>query len=47
MNDEEWVGIAAGCLEAATGLHVTKHIFVKDKGDYYEITDGAEEFETF
>jgi hypothetical protein len=24
-----------------TGLEVAKHIFVNDKGDYYEITDGA------
>ena len=41
LNDEQGVGIAAGCLEAPTHAHIGKHIFVKDKGDYYEITDNA------
>ncbi|WP_343562386.1 GFA family protein [Kiloniella sp. b19] len=39
MNDEKGVGIAAGCLDIPTAMHTAKHIFVKDKGDYYEITD--------
>ncbi len=41
MNSEDGIGIAAGCLDMPTGLEVAKHIFVKDKGDYYEITDKA------
>ncbi len=41
MNKEDGIGIAAGCLDMPTGLEVAKHIFVKDKGDYYEITDKA------
>lgn len=45
MNDEEGVGIAAGCLNPPTGLKIGRHIFVKDKGDYYDITDGAPQFE--
>ena len=47
MNDEEGIGIAAGCLAAPTGLEIGKHIFVKDKGDYYEIADDAPQIETF
>lgn len=47
MNDEDGVGIAAGCLEPPTNLKVGKHIFVKDKGDYYEITDDAPQIEKF
>lgn len=39
MNDEEGIGIAAGSLEDPTGLKPAKHIFVADKGDYYEIAD--------
>jgi hypothetical protein len=39
MNDEEGVGIAAGCLDTPTKLQIDKHIFVEDKGDYYEIKD--------
>ena len=47
MNDEDGVGIAAGCLDMPTGLLTGKHIFVKDKGDYYEITDSAPQIETY
>ncbi|SHH25956.1 Uncharacterized conserved protein [Cognatiyoonia sediminum] len=39
MNDVEGIGIAAGSLEDPTGLKPGKHIFVADKGDYYEIAD--------
>lgn len=34
------IAIGAGALDAPTGLHMHEHIFVADKGDYYEITDG-------
>jgi len=39
MNDETGIGIAAGCLDNTDGLHVVKHIFVEDKGSYYEALD--------
>lgn len=32
--------VAMGALEQPTGLRLGKHIFVADKGDYYEIGDG-------
>ncbi|MGH1465650.1 MAG: GFA family protein [Cognatishimia sp.] len=41
--DPDCIAIAAGCLEDVTVLNVTKHIFVKDKADYYQICDGAEQ----
>lgn len=47
MNDEAGIGIAAGCLDAPTGLEIGKHIFVADKGDYYAITDDAPQIEKF
>ena len=47
MNGEDGIGIAAGCLDTPTGIHIEKHIFVKDKGDYYEITDGAPQIEKY
>lgn len=47
MNDEEGVGIAAGCLDKPTNIHIGKHIFVKDKGDYYSIADDAPQFKTY
>jgi len=47
MNDETGIAIAAGCLDNPTGLEIGKHIFVKDKGDYYEITDDAPQIQRF
>ena len=34
------IAFAMGALDKPTGLKLTKHIFVADKGDYYEIGDG-------
>jgi hypothetical protein len=36
----DYVAIAAGSLDAASGLRIEGHIFCADKGDYYEISDG-------
>ncbi|GHB44755.1 aldehyde-activating protein [Pseudovibrio japonicus] len=47
MNDENGIAIAAGCIDAPSNLEVSKHIFVKDKGDYYEITDDALQIQKF
>ncbi len=47
MDDEDGIGIAAGCLDLPTNLKVSKHIFVKDKGDYYDIADGAPQIEKY
>lgn len=32
--------VAMGALEAPTGLHLSGHYWVDEKGDYYQITDG-------
>jgi hypothetical protein len=37
------VAIAAGCLDKPTGLRTVRHVFVADKGDFYDITDGLEQ----
>ncbi|HTK80526.1 MAG TPA: GFA family protein [Rhizomicrobium sp.] len=34
------IAIAMGAFEPPTGAHLVKHIFVADKGDYYDIADG-------
>jgi hypothetical protein len=39
-SDQTLLSIFAGTLDEPTGLKMTGHIFVADKGDYYEITDG-------
>ncbi|WP_106744574.1 GFA family protein [Yoonia maritima] len=47
MNDDDSISIAPGCLDQPTGLTIGKHIFVKDKADYYEIIDDAPQIETY
>ena len=37
----DYVSIAAGSIDGATGLALVQHIHVADKGDYYTIADGA------
>jgi len=37
LVDEGRTSVGAGTLDGATGVRTTKHIFVKDKGDYYDI----------
>ncbi|MEM9371380.1 MAG: GFA family protein [Pseudomonadota bacterium] len=34
------ISVNLGPLDAPTGIQVDSHIFVADKGDYYEIDDG-------
>ena len=34
------VGVAMGAFDGPTNTHLAIHIFVADKGDYYEIADG-------
>jgi hypothetical protein len=37
---KEKIGIAMGAFDTPTQTQLGLHIFVADKGDYYEITDG-------
>ena len=39
-NGSARTSVLAGCLDAPTGLVATAHIFVADKGDYYDLEDG-------
>ncbi len=34
------ISIWMGCLDEPTGLRLANHIFVAEKGDYYDIADG-------
>ena len=34
------VSVAAGAIDAPSGMKLHRHIFVADKGDYYDIADG-------
>lgn len=41
------IAIGAGALDAPTQVALQEHIFVRDKGDYYGITDGLPQKQTF
>jgi hypothetical protein len=47
MNGETGIGIAAGCIDEPNGFKPGNHIFVADKGDYYEIADDAPHIDKF
>ena len=37
---KDTIGVAMGAFESPTNTRLAIHIFVADKGDYYDITDG-------
>lgn len=41
----DWIGIAMGAFDTPTDTRLALHIFTADKGDYYQIGDGVEQFE--
>ena len=43
--DEDEISFSMGALDAPTGFRLARHIFVADKGDYYDITDGLPQSE--
>ena len=38
--EQDFVSIAMGAFDGPTGTRLAKHIFVRDKGDYYDLGDG-------
>ncbi|UYN99305.1 MAG: GFA family protein [Devosia sp.] len=42
----DWIGINLGAFDAPTGTRLVRHIFVADKGDYYDIADGLPQYAT-
>jgi hypothetical protein len=46
-KDLPYISITAGSLDSPTGLKLDRHIYVADKGDYYEIADGAPQSQAF
>ncbi len=39
-HDENTISFALGAVDGLSGVTLEKHIFVADKGDYYDINDG-------
>ncbi|WP_338724043.1 GFA family protein [Devosia sp. XK-2] len=42
----DWIGLMLGAFDGPTGTKIAEHVFVGDKGDYYDICDGVPQFET-
>ncbi len=40
----DWIGLAMGAFDTPTDTHLAVHIFVAEKGDYYDIGDGVDQF---
>lgn len=36
----DWIGVAMGAFDGPTATRAHMHIFVAEKGDYYDIADG-------
>lgn len=43
----DYISVAMGLFDEPTNMRFSKHIFVKDKGDYYDIDDGLPQSEGF
>lgn len=43
----EYIAVAMGLLDEATGTRICKHTFVADKGDYYELDDDTPQVDGF
>lgn len=41
----DWTGIAMGAFDQPTNTRLAVHAYTADKGDYYDIADGVEQFE--
>jgi hypothetical protein len=39
-DGQDWIAIAMGAFDAPTETKLAMHIFVANKGDYYDIADG-------
>jgi hypothetical protein len=42
----EWIGVAMGAFDLPTDTRLWVHVYVAEKGDYYEIADGLPQHQT-
>lgn len=47
MDGRAVISVAPSAVENPTGLRMAGHIYVIDKGDYYDIADGLPQKETY
>ncbi len=44
--ERDWIGVAMGAFDEPTNTELHVHVYVCEKGDYYEIADRAPQYET-
>ena|SRR6185312_12082258 len=44
---KDWIGLSMGAFDKPTNTRLAIHIFVADKGDYYDIADGVPQYERY
>jgi len=44
-DEKDWLGIAMGAFNTPTNTKLRMHVFVANKGDYYDITDGLPQYQ--
>jgi hypothetical protein len=42
----QWTSVAMGCFDTAVDKPIAKHIYVDQKGAYYQLQDGAPQFKS-
>jgi len=47
MHNEPHISVLAGNIDDTDGLDVKGHIFVEEKGDYYDIMDDLPQYEGY
>jgi hypothetical protein len=47
IDGYEFTAVAMGLFALPTGLGLARHTFVGDKGDYYEISDGVTQSDSY
>ena len=45
QTKHDWIGIAMGAFDLPTDTRLAMHIYVSDKGDYYDIGAGVPQYE--
>lgn len=47
IDGYEYTAVAMGIFDAPTGVRLSKHTFIGDKADYYEISDSVPQSESY
>jgi hypothetical protein len=47
IDGYEYIAVAMGTLDTPTKMSLSRHTFVGDKGDYYEIADGLPQSDSY